>query len=485
MSYATAFHLLDGHGATRSYGIDRYFKQTLATSVAFHVLVFIALVSIRVTPIHDRPLAAYQIELVDLSEKQAAPTPARRSEKKSTPVPPVVAPAVETPPPAPLPQERLAETFAGALKGVTVPEARPIAPVPAKTPSPSQSSPPVTSRVEEQPLNMQAPPDAPQLAARERPRGIPKSQTPSVSKSAPLAKSLQQAVEAVPIPPSTHRSSQEVPAESKAASPKRSPKSQPLAASQEITLPPEAPKLAAPMPVEKLPDRPSERVTTTRLSESLQQAINSVVIPDRKSANSPKETPSIAPLSRKSAQNEPTMPEIVLPPQAPNLATVDPAVSMSKQTINEPVSQPFQPNHDELGSRIAKLTIPDVDLSQPHETLNGTKSNEVKTKTNLKVSGSSPDGNPYWGRVWAKIDQEWVAPPVNVHQGNVLQVILEFRLERSGTVKNLTIHQTSGNGYYDLAAKRAVLAAAPLPGFPPDMTERHFILQFQFTVNER
>ncbi len=480
MSYATAFNLLDGHGSNQPFGLDRYFKQTLATSVAFHVFLFIVLVSIRVTPVHDRPLASYQIELVDLSEQQPSLPAARSPKKKSAPVSPVIAPPVESPPP-----ERLAETFAGALKGVTIPDARPVSPAPSKTPSPGKEAPPATTQVQEQPLTMQAPPDMPQLATRERPIGIQKPQAPSVSNSAPLGKSLQQAVEAVSVPQSPHRSTQEVPAESKAASSKRSPKKLPLAASNEITLPPEAPKLAAAEPMEKLPERPTERVKKSPLSETLQQAIKSVVIPDRKSAKSPKQTPSTAPSPRQSAQDEPTMPKIVLPPQAPELATVDPTVSQSNQSTHDSVSQPVQPKPDELGSRIAKLTIPDVDRSQPHETLSGTKSNKVKTKTNLKVSGSSPDGNPYWGRVWAKIDQEWIAPPVNVHQGNILQVILEFRLERTGTVKNLTIQQTSGNGYYDLAAKRAVLAASPLPGFPPDMTERHFTLQFQFTVNER
>lgn len=491
MSYATAFHLLDGPGSPQPGGIDRYFKQTLATSVAFHVLVFIVLVSIRVTPIHDRPLASYQIDLVDLSELQASPPPAPPKEEKSSPVTPAVSPPVESPPPVvpdvapapvPVPQESLAETFAEVLKEVTVPDARTIPPKPTPSPSASESSVPITSKVQDQPLTMQAPPGVPELAPRNRPSVVQKPQTPSLSKSASLAKSLQQAVEAVPVPPTTHRSSQTVSAETKAASPKRSRKKQPLSASKGITLPPDAPKLAAVMPVEKLLDRPAQRARRKPLSEALEQALKSVVIPDMKAPKVAKKTPSRAASSRHSAQNDQAMPKIVRPPRAPKLATVDPTVTKSHPSTRETVPQT---NRDELGSRIAKLRIPDVDVSQPHERLIGPPSNQVKTKTKLKVSGSSPDGNLYWGRVWAKIDQEWVAPPVNVHQGNLLQVILEFRLERTGGVKNLTIQQTSGNGYYDLAAKRAVLAAAPLPGFPPDMAERHFILQFQFTVNEQ
>jgi len=510
MSYATTFHLLDGPGLTQSGGIDRYFKQTLATSVAFHVLVFIVLVSIRVTPIHERPLASYQIELVDLSEPQVSPSLPQPSEKKATPVtpavsppveppppvtqevappvetsPPVappVSPPVESPPPVPVPQERLAETFSSALEEIKVPESRNIPPVPPKTPLTSEPSASVTSPVKDQPLNMQAPPGVPELAPRDRPSVIQKPHTPSLSKSASLAKSLQQAVEAVPVPPTKHKSNQVVSAEAKAASPKRSRKMKALSASKGITLPPDAPKLAAATPLEKIPDRPSARVKKKSLSEALQQAVKSVVIPDMKAGKIAKKSPSRAAPPRQFAQRAPVMPKMVRPPQAPKLATVDPSVSRSTQATRKRVPQT---KRDELGSRIAKLAFPEVDVSQPHERLSGTTANQVKTKTQLKVSGSSPDGNPYWGRVWAKIDQEWVAPPVNVHQGHLLQVILEFRLERTGGVKNLTIQQTSGNGYYDLAAKRAVLAAAPLPGFPPDMTERHFLLQFQFTVNEQ
>lgn len=478
MSYATAFHLLDGHGSTQPGWIDRYFKQTLATSVAFHVLVFIVLVSIRVTPIHDRPLASYQIELVDLSQHQASPTAA----KKSTPVTPAEPPRVETPPPVPIPQERLAETFAGALKQVAVPDARAIPPAPNHRAPGTENVTPVPSELKDQPLNLQAPPDVSQLATRERPRGVQKSQAVVPSTSSSAAKSLQQSVESVAVPSITHPSSQMVPAESKAASPKAPERKRTLLASKGITLPPEAPRLSATAPMETLPDRPAKRAKKNPLSEALQQAVQSVVIPDMKASKPVSQTPVSTVASRKPVQNESVMPKMVLPPQAPKLATVEPSASTSNRPTRETIPSP---DRNELGSRIAKLTIPDVDVSQQHETLNGTTSNKVKTKTKLKVAGSSPDGNPYWGRVWAKIDQEWVAPPVNIHQGNVLQVILEFRLERTGGVRNLSIQQSSGNEYYDLAAKRAVLAAVPLPGFPPDMTEQHFTLQFQFTVNER
>ena len=492
MSYATDFHLFDDHGDSQSGKLHRQLGQTLATSVAFHVLVFLVILSLHVSPIQDRPLASYQIELVDLSEQKPIPSPTPPAPPKKSPkpapapAPPPVSKSVPTPPPveAPpvqVPQERLAESIAGALDQVSLPEAMPI-PVPQPS-VPAVSPAPEASPTPEEPLNLQAPPDAPHLVNRERPSIGSKSEAPASTKAASLAKSLQQAVESVPVPSSTHRSSVMEPAESKAASPKRSNKKESLSASRNISLPGEAPKLADSTPVAKFSDQPSEKVKRPALSEALQQAVRSVVIPDRKTLQGVKTPPATSPSPHILPTEKPAMPKMVLPPQAPKLATVESPVRPSDQS--PPVPATSTPDRDELGTKIAKLTIPDVDVSQPHETLNNTPSNPVKTKTNLKVSGSSPDGNPYWGRVWGKIDQEWVAPPVTVHQGNVLQVLLEFRLERTGTVSHLTIRKTSGNEYYDLAAKRAVLAAAPLPGFPPDMTERQFTLQFQFTVNEQ
>jgi TonB family protein len=105
------------------------------------------------------------------------------------------------------------------------------------------------------------------------------------------------------------------------------------------------------------------------------------------------------------------------------------------------------------------------------------------TTTTLQVAGSSPEGTVYWGRVWSKIDREWIAPQVNIRSGRPLQVVLAFRIERDGGVKNLAIEQSSGNEYYDVAAKRAVLNATPLPPFASDMPEPFYDIQFQFTVN--
>jgi TonB family protein len=105
-------------------------------------------------------------------------------------------------------------------------------------------------------------------------------------------------------------------------------------------------------------------------------------------------------------------------------------------------------------------------------------------ETSMKVSSTGPGSNRYLARVQQKISSLWTAPPVDVPE-KTLTVVVRFRLHRSGSVSNVIIEQSSGNDYYDLAGKRAVLSANPLPAFPPEMTDSYLDAHFSFTVGEQ
>jgi TonB family protein len=105
----------------------------------------------------------------------------------------------------------------------------------------------------------------------------------------------------------------------------------------------------------------------------------------------------------------------------------------------------------------------------------------IKPDTALKVDGVARP-NQYWGRVQARIGSFWKPPPVDLSGKAV--VVIKFRLERDGKVGNMSIEQSSGNEYYDLAAQRAVQSAVPLPPFPPDLTDSYFDAHFTFAVGE-
>jgi TonB family protein len=103
--------------------------------------------------------------------------------------------------------------------------------------------------------------------------------------------------------------------------------------------------------------------------------------------------------------------------------------------------------------------------------------------TTLKVPGMAPGANAYLGRVRQRISSVWNAPPIDV-TGRTYVVIVQFRLHRNGSVTGVAIERTSGNEYYDLAGKRAVLSAVPLPAFPPELTEPYFDAHFTFTIGD-
>ncbi len=62
-----------------------------------------------------------------------------------------------------------------------------------------------------------------------------------------------------------------------------------------------------------------------------------------------------------------------------------------------------------------------------------------------------------------------------------IEAVVRFRLEKSGYVTEVEIEQSSGNEYFDLAAKRAVLAANPPPSFYEEMQEDYLYTHLRFS----
>lgn len=103
--------------------------------------------------------------------------------------------------------------------------------------------------------------------------------------------------------------------------------------------------------------------------------------------------------------------------------------------------------------------------------------------TTLKVPGMAQGSNAYLALVRQRISNSWNAPPLDL-TSQAYVVVVQFRLHKNGSVTGVTIEQSSGNEYYDLAGKRAVLSANPLPVFPSDISDPYFDAHFTFTVGE-
>jgi len=107
----------------------------------------------------------------------------------------------------------------------------------------------------------------------------------------------------------------------------------------------------------------------------------------------------------------------------------------------------------------------------------------VKTpETILKITGAA-GSNPYWARVQSIISSQWEPPPIDM-AGQTYTVIVKFRLQRDGTIKDVVVQQSSGNAYFDMAGQRAVLRPRILPLFPADMAESYKDVEMVFRVGE-
>ncbi|MFQ5931871.1 MAG: energy transducer TonB, partial [Nitrospiraceae bacterium] len=104
-----------------------------------------------------------------------------------------------------------------------------------------------------------------------------------------------------------------------------------------------------------------------------------------------------------------------------------------------------------------------------------------RPQTQIQVFGASSALDQYLALIRSKISGLWVAPPVDI-TGRTFRVVIGFRLHRDGSISEIVVERTSGNGYYDDAGKRAVQAADPLPQFPQSFSESALDAHFSFTV---
>ena len=243
---------------------------------------------------------------------------------------------------------------------------------------------------------------------------------------------------------------------------------------------------------------------------------------DEPQKNEPKaaEVPAPAPLAKMAPAPAPVkarsndvmgdvMKGISLPADAPKFGDFSPTEKPKKQQIRLPdvpvvteateriknpeakpqpsLTEDLNKELDEEFKRIKKFELPKAapaDIAPKPAPHVEAKAPSIKAvDTTLKVPGMAPGSNAYLGRVRQRISSFWNAPPVDA-AGQGYVVIVQFRLHRNGSVTGVAIEQSSGNEYYDLAGKRAVLSATPLPVFPPELTEAYFDAHFTFTVGE-
>ncbi|MHB9098176.1 MAG: energy transducer TonB [Syntrophales bacterium] len=92
------------------------------------------------------------------------------------------------------------------------------------------------------------------------------------------------------------------------------------------------------------------------------------------------------------------------------------------------------------------------------------------------ASPSPPGGAPggaemdaqmraYYAAIWSRIKGKW-ALPQGILPGEVLEVVIDVTILRSGAVTEVSFEKRSGNRYFDESAMKAIQKASPLPPLP-------------------
>jgi TonB family protein len=232
-------------------------------------------------------------------------------------------------------------------------------------------------------------------------------------------------------------------------------------------------------------------------------------------AVAPSVAPSVAPPVGEKRRD--MLRDLQLPPDAPKFGDLSPATKSVAQpqqaakvldiprvpdVVQDPVAKIPQRSSvsDDLNRELeeelkkikqfqpaAKLDIP-KEVKPSEASLKPAPQPEVKTpaaktpETTLKISGTA-GSNPYWARVQSIISSQWEPPPVDM-AGRTYTMIVKFRLQRDGTIKDVVVQQSSGNAYFDMAGQRAVLRPRVLPVFPAEMADSYKDVEMVFRVGE-
>jgi len=250
---------------------------------------------------------------------------------------------------------------------------------------------------------------------------------------------------------------------------------------------PKAAPVANPAPVPP----PSVSPPAVSLPVARAKSSNDVMSEIMKDIELPPDAPKrgdISPEEKPRATSAMKLPEVPVASDAKDF-TGKPVAQKSSSSLTEDLAKDL----DEEFKKIKKLEVPkaaaSVDASS-RSTPQRVPQIEAKVPsvkavdTTLKVPGMAPGSNAYLALVRQRISNCWSAPPLDLTNQAYYVVVVQFRLHRNGSVTGVSIEQSSGNEYYDLAGKRAVLTANPLPVFPAEIADSYFDAHFTFTVGE-
>jgi colicin import membrane protein len=205
----------------------------------------------------------------------------------------------------------------------------------------------------------------------------------------------------------------------------------------------------------------------------------------------PPDAPNFGDLSRatKSVAQPQQAAKVLDIPRVPDVAQDPIAKIPQRSTVSDDLNRELEEELKKIKQfqPAAKLDIP-KELKPSETAVKPVPQQEVKIptvktpETTLKISGTA-GSNAYWARVQSIISSQWEPPPVDM-AGQTYTMIVKFRLQRDGTIKDVVVQQSSGNAYFDMAGQRAVLRPRVLPVFPAEMADSYKDVEMVFRVGE-
>ena len=176
-------------------------------------------------------------------------------------------------------------------------------------------------------------------------------------------------------------------------------------------------------------------------------------------------------------------------PRVPDVAQAPVVKTPQRSSVSDDMNRELEEELKKIKQfqPAAKLDVP-KDIKPSETSIKSAPQQEAKVpaaktpETALKISGTA-GSNPYWARVQSIISSQWEPPPIDM-AGQTYTMIVRFRLQRDGTIKDVVVQQSSGNAYFDMAGQRAVLRPRVLPAFPADMADSYKDVEMVFRVGE-
>ena len=91
----------------------------------------------------------------------------------------------------------------------------------------------------------------------------------------------------------------------------------------------------------------------------------------------------------------------------------------------------------------------------------------------------------YIESVKRRIQTNWLQNTIDpaVRNAHAARATVEFTIYKDGTVKSISVSQTSGNLSMDNSGLRAVMASNPMPALPPDYSGSYVTVLFDFDLS--